>query len=102
VTGWILRLRRFSPDACWPGGGVISSAGALSWSCSGRRLRVSGRNLPCRPGSSTQEAAAERLGLPFRTYRRHLTKGIEELIEVMWSQELYGAEQQLNTDWSVG
>jgi hypothetical protein len=53
-------------------------------------------------GVSTQEAAAERLGLPFSTYRRHLTKGIEELIELLWSQELYGAEQQLGTDWSVG
>ncbi|MGW2286982.1 hypothetical protein [Streptomyces phaeochromogenes] len=36
----------------------------------------------------TQEAAAERLGLPFSTYRRHLTAGIEALCDVMWRLEL--------------
>jgi hypothetical protein len=46
-------------------------------------------------GVSAQEAAAERLGLPVSTYRRHLTRGIEELIELLWGQELYGAEQRL-------
>jgi hypothetical protein len=30
-------------------------------------------------GVPNQEASAERLGLPFSTYRRHLTKGIDEV-----------------------
>jgi methylphosphotriester-DNA--protein-cysteine methyltransferase len=30
----------------------------------------------------TQEAAAARLGLPFSTYRRHLTQGIERIVGV--------------------
>jgi hypothetical protein len=34
-----------------------------------------------------QEAAAERLGLPFSTYRRHLTSGIERITEWLWRQE---------------
>jgi hypothetical protein len=35
----------------------------------------------------TQEAAAELLDLPFSTYRRHLTSGIQRLIEMLWRQE---------------
>ena len=39
----------------------------------------------------TQEAAAQRLGRPFSTYRRHLTRAVERVCEVLWSQELSGA-----------
>ncbi|AQZ65095.1 COG2256: ATPase related to the helicase subunit of the Holliday junction resolvase [[Actinomadura] parvosata subsp. kistnae] len=38
----------------------------------------------------TQEAAAERLGLPFTTYRRHLVSGIERVCENLWQRELHG------------
>jgi hypothetical protein len=38
--------------------------------------------------SITQEQAAERLDLPFSTYRRHLTEGIAVITEVLWQQEL--------------
>jgi TolB-like protein len=34
-----------------------------------------------------QEAVAERLGLPFSTYRRYLTTGVERLTEWLWRQE---------------
>ncbi|TDE58621.1 ATP-binding protein [Nonomuraea mesophila] len=40
----------------------------------------------------TQEAAAERLGLPFTTYRRHLMAGIERVCTALWHRELYGAD----------
>jgi len=40
----------------------------------------------------TQELAAEALGLPFSTYRRHLTKGIERVVDWLWQRELYGPE----------
>lgn len=43
-------------------------------------------------GAPTQEAAAERLGLSFTTYRRHLTAGIERLCETLWQRELRGAD----------
>jgi hypothetical protein len=36
----------------------------------------------------TQEAAAEQLDLPFSTYRRHLTSGIQRLTEMLWQQEI--------------
>ncbi|HSL28204.1 MAG TPA: hypothetical protein VK900_03305 [Anaerolineales bacterium] len=38
--------------------------------------------------AANQEAAAERLDLPFSTYRRHLTAGIQRLIELLWQQEI--------------
>ncbi|MEV0385828.1 ATP-binding protein [Nonomuraea sp. NPDC050643] len=42
-------------------------------------------------GTPTQELAAERLGLPFTTYRRHLSAGIERVCADLWHRELYGA-----------
>ncbi len=40
--------------------------------------------------AQTQELAAERLGLPFSTYRRHLFRGTLQLIEILWTWELQG------------
>jgi TolB-like protein len=34
-----------------------------------------------------QAAAADRLGLSFSTYRRHLTSGVSRLVEWLWQQE---------------
>jgi hypothetical protein len=39
----------------------------------------------------TQQAAADRLGLPFSTYRRHLTRGLERVCDLLWQRELLGA-----------
>ena len=36
----------------------------------------------------TQEVAAEQLDLPFSTYRRHLTAGIQRLTDMLWQQEI--------------
>ena len=41
-------------------------------------------------GVSSQEAAAEVLDLPFSTYRRHLGRATERLVEVLWALELSG------------
>ncbi|HET9591103.1 MAG TPA: hypothetical protein VFO91_20120 [Anaerolineales bacterium] len=35
-----------------------------------------------------QEAAAELLDLPFSTYRRHLTSGVQRLTEILWREEV--------------
>lgn len=43
-----------------------------------------------RQAATTQEAAAARLGLPYSTYRRHLTEGHKRLCEVLWHWELGG------------
>ncbi|WP_219510579.1 ATP-binding protein [Nonomuraea ceibae] len=41
-------------------------------------------------GPPTQQLAATRLGLPFTTYRRHLTAGVERIGSDLWHAELYG------------
>jgi hypothetical protein len=38
----------------------------------------------------TQEAAAEVLGLPFSTYRRHLSQGVRRIVAWLWDHEVYG------------
>jgi hypothetical protein len=41
----------------------------------------------------SQEAAAELLRLPFSTYRRHLAKATERLVEVLWAVEIERADR---------
>lgn len=42
----------------------------------------------------TQEIAAERLDLPFSSYRRHLKAGVERVTELLWHWELHGPGDQ--------
>jgi len=50
----------------------------------------------------TQEAAAEVLGLPFSTYRRHLARAVDAVTEALWSVEIGAVrpagEHRLSTD----
>jgi hypothetical protein len=41
----------------------------------------------------TQERAAAALGLPFSTYRRHLTQGVDRVVAWLWDQEVYGSAE---------
>lgn len=41
--------------------------------------------------AATQEDAAERLGLPFSTYRYQLARGTERIVERLWELELSGS-----------
>jgi hypothetical protein len=43
--------------------------------------------------AATQEAAAAALGLPFSTYRRHLTQGMSRIVSVLWDLDVYGADR---------
>ena len=38
----------------------------------------------------TQDAAADRLDLPFSTFRRHLAAGIDHVVDRLWQMELHG------------
>jgi hypothetical protein len=38
--------------------------------------------------AATQEAAAEVLGLPFSTYRRHLARALDQLTDTLWAVEI--------------
>ena len=44
--------------------------------------------------AATQERAAAALGLPFSTYRRHLTQGVDRVVAWLWDQEVYGGGEQ--------
>ncbi len=39
---------------------------------------------------ASQEIAAELLNLPFSTYRRHLSRGVEQIVTWLWQRELAG------------
>jgi hypothetical protein len=41
--------------------------------------------------AATQERAAAALGLPFSTYRRHLTQGVNRVVASLWDREVYGS-----------
>jgi hypothetical protein len=45
--------------------------------------------------TTTQEAAAARLGLPFSTYRRHLGQGVARIVNWCWEREVYGPDSQI-------
>jgi hypothetical protein len=40
--------------------------------------------------AGTQEAAAEALGVPFSTYRRHLSQGVDRVVAWLWEREVFG------------
>jgi hypothetical protein len=44
--------------------------------------------------ATTQERAAAALGLPFSTYRRHLTQGVDRVVAWLWDQEVYGSKHR--------
>ena len=72
---------------------------AINMAASDRRGSESGRVLERTyiKGAPSQEAAAELLGLPFGTYRRHLLQALERVGEVLWSVEI--GERQLFELW---
>jgi hypothetical protein len=43
--------------------------------------------------ATTQEAAAEALGIPFSSYRRHLVRGVERVTAWLWQREVYGTRR---------
>lgn len=47
-------------------------------------------------GAPSQEAAAEMLDLPFSTYRRHVSRAVERLVEILWAVEI--GERRLDPD----
>jgi hypothetical protein len=52
----------------------------------GFRDHRSARKHSAQP-QAARETAAEALGLPFSTYRRHLSDGIAAVVDLLWRQE---------------
>ncbi|MBN2623741.1 MAG: hypothetical protein JXA83_10250 [Acidimicrobiales bacterium] len=49
-------------------------------------------------GAPTQERAAEVLGLPFSTYRRHLAEGVARVVAYLWDLEVYGPGRTVTSE----
>ncbi len=64
--------------------------GALSGHPSDEKMQQALEVTYLRPAPN-QEAAAERLGLPFSTFRRHLTAGLEHVASRLWELEIHGS-----------
>jgi len=82
---------------------VLEAVDALAGEPKGEQLRAVLNRTFIRPAPS-QEAAAEVLGLPFSTYRRHLGRAVEQVTELLWAMEIgtpgptVVGEQEMSTD----
>lgn len=47
------------------------------------------------PPAPPQEVAAQVLGLPSSTYRRHLSAGLRAITDILWEQELHAKRKEI-------
>jgi hypothetical protein len=72
---------------------LVAAVGALRRHPRDDKLLRAVERTYVRPAPN-QEAAAEVLGLPFSTYRRHLTQGVQRVVDGLWDHELYGTRPE--------
>jgi hypothetical protein len=83
---------RLAQGPSGPSADVCRSQLRRAVACIGRQPRGAARHRVLdrtfvRP-APTQEAAAEVLGLPFSTYRRHLAAAVDDLVDLLWAVEI--------------
>lgn len=83
------RAEDTAPDAATLDGLLRDAVDALTEHPRDEKLLRALDRTYLRP-AATQEAAAEVLGLPFSTYRRHLTRGVARIVAWLWDREVYG------------
>lgn len=91
ATSPLLQTRLVDPTADQPVEALRQTLlAAIRLAATDRRGRESGRVLERTyvKGAPSQEAAAELLGLPFGTYRRHLAQALERVCDALWSMEI--------------
>lgn len=93
---------RLGADAGEVRASVVAAVGRLAGTPKGDQLRAVLNRTFVR-AAPNQEAAAEVLGLPFSTYRRHLGRALEQVTELLWAMEIGTAgptvgEQEMSTD----
>jgi RecA/RadA recombinase len=87
LTGCPLLGTVLGADATELRASIVAAADRLAGEPKGDQLRAVLNRTFVR-AAPTQEAAAEVLGLPFSTYRRHLARAIDEVTEALWSVEI--------------
>jgi len=66
---------------------LADAAGTLDASPRERKLFKAVEKTYLKPAPS-QELAAEQLGVPYSSFRRHLTVGVEAIAEALWHKEV--------------
>lgn len=100
LAGCALVGSRLGADAGEVRASVVTAIGRLAGTPKGDQLRAVLNRTFVR-AAPNQEAAAEVLGLPFSTYRRHLGRAVEQVTELLWAMEIGTqeiGEQELSTD----
>ncbi|GIJ76727.1 DNA-directed RNA polymerase specialized sigma subunit, sigma24 family [Micromonospora phaseoli] len=87
LIGSALAASAAGPDAAQLRTTIENAVADLGNEPKGDQLRAVLHRTYLRP-ASTQEAAAEVLGLPFSTYRRHLAKALDHLTDLLWMIEI--------------
>lgn len=89
-----------SPRGAALGDLLLEAADRLATSPKDAKLHRALDRTYLRP-AGTQERAAEVLGLPFSTYRRHLARAVERIVEDLWLLDVQGqGEQVMSTRWA--
>ncbi|MFI5895930.1 ATP-binding protein [Actinoplanes sp. NPDC051513] len=103
LAGCPLVGSRLGADAGEVRASVVAAVGRLADMPKGDQLRAVLNRTFIR-AAPNQEAAAEVLGLPFSTYRRHLGRAVEQVTELLWAMEIGTGgltavgEQEMSTD----
>jgi hypothetical protein len=103
LAGCPLVGSRLGADAGEVRASVVAALGRLAGTPKGDQLRAVLNRTFVR-AAPNQEAAAEVLGLPFSTYRRHLGRAMEQVTELLWAMEIgtpgptVVGEQEMSTD----
>jgi hypothetical protein len=93
----LLRCPSLGPDAATLRARITDAVTALAAHPADRKFHRALRLTWLTPGAK-QEAVAAELGLPFNTYRYHLTRGTDRLTEAMWQRELLARRRRPAAD----
>jgi hypothetical protein len=93
----LLRCPSLGPDAATLRTRITDAVTALAAHPADRKFHRALRLTWLTPGAK-QEAVAAELGLPFNTYRYHLTRGTDRLTEAMWQRELLARRRRPAAD----
>jgi hypothetical protein len=93
----LLRCSSLGPDVATLRARITDAVMALAAHPADRKFHRALRLTWLTPGAK-QEAVAAELGLPFNTYRYHLTRGTDRLTEALWQRELLARRQRPAAD----
>jgi hypothetical protein len=83
-----LRLRSAVPDVDALRAALLDAVHALARHPADRKFHDALRRTWLAPAGASQEKVAAELGLPFNTYRYHLARGLDRVVQAMWQQEM--------------